>query len=110
VEINTEVTETDVKVKVEGGPGHTDGTPHYWSNLEVLVKARDSSTGSWVTKFNINQVGQIWNGTFSKAGYSIYSVNAKSFDTYDGGHRGRAVANLEEAIPMRKAGEAEAAF
>jgi len=106
VEINTEVTDTHVKIKVEGGPGHSDGTEHIWSNLEIVVKARDTSTGSWVTKFSISPILKVWNGSFPKSGYSVYSVSAKSFDEFEGGHRGRATAELEEAIPMGATGAA----
>lgn len=104
VEITTQVTATEVEIDVEGGPGNRNGLFHSWTNLEVLVKARDTSTGTWVTKFNVNQSGKTWSGSFAKTGYSVYKVTAKGYDSYEEGHRGRVVAEIEEAIAMGVAG------
>lgn len=97
--VDTNITATNVEIDASGTPGQTDGTNHAWSGLEVLVKAKLISTGQWVTKFNIVQPGPTWNGAFTKVAYSDFSVNAKGYDEYEGGHRGRVIVDFEESIP-----------
>jgi|GEM_PF-6948585 len=96
--VNTNITATNVEIDVTGTPGETEGTQHSWTGLEVVVRAKLISTGQWVDKFDIDQTGPTWNGAFSKVAYSDFSVSAKGYDQFEGGHRGRAVVNFEESI------------
>lgn len=104
VEITTTVTDTEVEIDVAGAPGNTQGTSHDWTKLEVLVQAKNAATGSWETKFDVSPTEQTWDGSFSKANYSAYKVNAKGYDEYET-HRGRAIANVDELIVMEREGD-----
>jgi len=98
VEITTQITDTNVEIDVAGEPGHTDGSPHDWTELEVVVKAKKTAAGPWETKFDISTPNQTWSNSFPKAGYFLYQVTAKGYDTYGNTHRGRSTARVEEAI------------